>query len=131
MSNKNYRPVRISDQIQIELDALIRHRMKDPRLNAVTVTAVLVTRDYSHATVYVNSYLGRESLLHSLEALRNGAGFLRIQLRHELRIRTIPELHFKEDDTLDRADRINQLLQLSHQELAQYPETQDEDSSDH
>ena len=131
MSNKNYRPIRISDQIQVELDALIRQRMKDPRLSAVTITAVLVTRDYSHATVYVNSYLGRESLLNSLKALRDGAGFLRIHLRHELRIRTIPELHFKEDDTLDRAERINVLLALSRQELAQYSETQAEDLGEH
>jgi ribosome-binding factor A len=131
MSNKNYRPIRISDQIQIELDALIRHRMKDPRLGAVTITAVLVTRDYSHATIYVNSYLGRESLLRSLTALKDGAGFLRIHLRHVLRLRTIPELHFKEDDTLDRADRINELLQLSRQELDQYPGTQAEDFSDY
>ena len=131
MSNKNYRPIRISDQIQVELDTLIRQRMKDPRLSAVTITAVLVTRDYSHATVYVNSYLGRESLLNSLKALRDGAGFLRIHLRHELRIRTIPELHFKEDDTLDRAERINVLLALSRQELAQYSETQAEDLGEH
>lgn len=49
-------------------------------------------------------------LREALEGLRSAEGFLRGTLGRELRIRRIPELHFRADRTLERAQRIEELL---------------------
>ena len=49
---------RIGDQIHKDLADLISRELKDPRLGMITVTAVEVTNDYSHAKIYVSSLQG-------------------------------------------------------------------------
>ncbi len=101
---------RIGDQIQKDLSDLIRREVKDPRVGMVTVTAVEVSADYSHAKVYVSSLQGQESLQRTLEALQEGAGFLRRQLGRRMTLRSMPQLHFLEDQTLDRAVALSSLI---------------------
>ncbi len=112
---------RIGDQIQKDLSDLIRREIKDPRVGMVTVTAVEVSADYAHAKVYVTSLQGPELLGRSLEALREGAGFLRRQLGRRLSLRTMPQLHFLEDQTLDRAMAISNLIDEAIASDAQHP----------
>ena len=108
--NSYPRSRRIGDQIQKDLSDLIRREVKDPRVGMVTVTAVEVSADYSHAKVYVSSLQGQESLQRTLEALQEGAGFLRRQLGRRMTLRTMPQLHFLEDQTLDRAVALSSLI---------------------
>jgi len=104
------RAARIADQIQRDLSELIRRELKDPRVGLVTITAVEVTRDLSHAKVYVTSLAGAESADRSIQALQHAAGFLRSQLSHTLKIRSIPELHFVYDASVERGARLSQLI---------------------
>lgn len=113
---------RIGDQIQKDLSDLIRREFKDPRVGMVTVTAVEVSADYSHAKVYVSSPLGSESLHRTLEALQEGAGFLRRQLGRRMTLRTMPQLHFLEDQTLDRAVALSSLIDEAVASDAQHHE---------
>ncbi len=108
--NSYPRSRRIGDQIQKDLSDLIRREVKDPRVGMVTVTAVEVSADYSHAKVYVSSLQGQESLQKTLEALQEGAGFLRRQLGRRMTLRSMPQLHFLEDQTLDRAVALSSLI---------------------
>lgn len=112
---------RIADQIQKDLSELIRLELKDPRVNMVTITEVDVSGDNSHAKVYVSSLLGRDSLLQSLEALREGAYLLRQKLGRRLHLRTIPQLHFVEDLSLDRAQEISSLIDRAVASDATHP----------
>ena len=114
---------RIGDQIQKDLSDLIRRELKDPRVGMVTLTAVEVSADYSHAKVYVASLQGPESLQRSLEALRESAGFLRRQLGKRLTTRTQPQLHFLEDQTLDRAMAITSLIDEAVASDAKHPKS--------
>ncbi len=114
---------RIGDQIQKDLSDLIRRELKDPRVGMVTITAVEVSADYSHAKVYVASLQGPESLQRSLEALRESAGFLRRQLGKRLTTRTQPQLHFLEDQTLDRAMAITSLIDEAVASDAKHPKS--------
>ncbi|MDE2260730.1 MAG: 30S ribosome-binding factor RbfA [Betaproteobacteria bacterium] len=108
--NSYPRSRRIGDQIQKDLSDLIRREVKDPRVGMVTVTAVEVSADYSHAKVYVSSLQGQQSLQRTLEALQEGAGFLRRQLGRRMTLRSMPQLHFLEDQTLDRAVALSSLI---------------------
>ncbi|UCC26291.1 MAG: 30S ribosome-binding factor RbfA [Gemmatimonadales bacterium] len=101
---------RLSAQLKRELATLIRLRVKDPRVGLVTVTHVRVTNDLTQAKVFVQvqgSPAEREAAMEGLDA---AAPFLRGQLGATLKIRRAPELTFEEDESLDHALRIEQLL---------------------
>ena len=104
------RASRLGDQIQRELADLIRNEVRDPRLGLVTITAVEVSRDLSHAKVYVSTLQDQVALDASMRALARAAGFLRTKLAHGLKARTVPELHFLHDESVERGVRLSRLI---------------------
>jgi ribosome-binding factor A len=76
----------------------------------ITVTAVQVTNDLSHATVMVSVPGDDAARDRALEGLRSAAGFLRSRAAKTLTTRTVPELHFELDRGLAHAARIDELL---------------------
>jgi len=104
------RAARIADQIQRDLSVLIRQEVKDPRVGLVTITAVEVNRDLSHAKVYVSSLAEVASTEQSVEALQHAAGFLRRQLGRGLKIRSVPQLQFLYDASVERGVRLSHLI---------------------
>ena len=94
---------------QVITDALARE-IRDPRVGFVTVTAVLVSNDLSHARVMVSVPGEDADKARAVEGLQSAAGFLRSRAARSLTTRTVPELHFELDRGLEHAARINQLL---------------------
>ncbi|HEX5340607.1 MAG TPA: 30S ribosome-binding factor RbfA [Gammaproteobacteria bacterium] len=110
MAREFERSSRVAGQLQRELSELIRREVKDPRVRLVTVTKVDVTRDLSHAKVLI-SVLGEDGPQPEvLAALQHAAGFLRHQLGKMLKMRSIPELHFAQDEVLERAAQLTALI---------------------
>jgi ribosome-binding factor A len=99
---------RVAEQIQRELAELIRLEVKDPRVRMVTLTAVEVTADYSHAKVYYTALQGESKQLQ--QGLERASGFLRSQLAHAMKLRVIPQLHFAYDTSVERGARLSQLI---------------------
>jgi len=101
---------RIADQIQRELSEVIRLELKDPRVGMVTLTGVEVTPDNAHAKIYF-TMLGEpaqtESCTHALE---HAAGYLRSELSHRMRLRTVPQLHFVYDVSVERGVKLSRLI---------------------
>jgi ribosome-binding factor A len=104
------RRARIADQIQRELAELIRLELRDPRVGMVTLTAVDLSRDQSHAKVYF-TVLGPESAAQAArEGLEHASGFLRSGLAHRLSTRSVPELAFAYDESIERGARLTRLI---------------------
>lgn len=121
------RAARVADQIQRDLSGLIRQEVKDPRIGLVTITAVEVSRDLSHAKVYVSSLAGAESCEQSVQALQHASGFLRSQLAQTLKIRSIPQLHFVYDASVERGARLSQLIDQAVSGGAERPVARERD----
>lgn len=101
---------RLAERIRVILSDLLLREIADPRLQGVTVTEVRLDRELMYATVYVNA-LGDESRQSEvLVGLERAGRYLRRQVGKQIRVRNTPELHFKWDDTLERGERINQLI---------------------
>jgi ribosome-binding factor A len=105
------RRARISDQIQRELAEVIRTQLRDPRVGSmVTLTGVEVSGDQSHAKVFF-TVLGPESAARdAASGLTHAAGFLRSELAHRLSTRSVPELHFQFDESVERGVRLSKLI---------------------
>lgn len=110
MGTNQTRRLRIAEQIQKDLSALIRLRVKDPRVGMITLTWVEVAADYAHAKVYVSTLLGADSLQQTLTGLQEAAGFLRRELGRGLKLRITPQLHFVEDPSIERGARMGALI---------------------
>ena len=107
---------RVDEAMREVLSAAITSELKDPRVGFVTVTAVHTAPDLRHARVYV-SVLGADPVRRrSLDGLRSAHGYLQRRVADELHLKHTPTLEFVYDDTLDRAQRIDELLQREGRE---------------
>jgi ribosome-binding factor A len=89
-------------------------RMSDPRLELVTVTGVEVSPDLRHATVWYSA-LGRDD--DDLERALHAAGaHLRAALGRQVRLKYLPQLHFREDPSIETGERVEKILRGLHQE---------------
>jgi ribosome-binding factor A len=93
MPREHTRASRLAEQIQRDLAELIRLEVKDPRVSLVTVTAVEVSSDLTHARVFVTTLADAIGGGETVQALQHAAGFLRSRLR-ATKIRQVPELRF-------------------------------------
>jgi ribosome-binding factor A len=110
MKKHSQRAQRVGDQIQRELAELLREEVKDPRVGRVTITAVEVTSDMSHAKIFFTNLAGREQAAEAVGALQRTSGFLRSALAHRLGIYSVPQLHFVYDDSIEAGMRMDQLI---------------------
>jgi ribosome-binding factor A len=116
MKGSSRRPEQVGETLrQVITDALAR-QVRDPRVGFVTVTAVLVTPDLSHARVMVSVPGEDADKTRALEGLQSAAGFLRSRAAKSLTTRSVPELHFELDRGLEHAARINELLNTIRRE---------------
>ena len=92
------------------LSDLVRREVKDPRVGLITITAVEVSGDLSHARVYFTPFAGVGDAATALEALQHAAGYLRVQVRNQMRLRVAPELEFRLDDSVERGARLSALI---------------------
>jgi ribosome-binding factor A len=106
------RPERVGHLVQAELANWLLREATDPRLRAVTVTGVRMSRDLRVARIYVRS-LGAEEPAATLRALGRAAHAMRGALGHGLGLRVTPELRFQHDATPDQAARVETLLRAS------------------
>ncbi len=101
---------RVEEQLKRLLSELVRREVKDPRVGLVTITAVEVSRDLTHAKVFFTPFAGIGDAAVALEALQHAAGYLRIQVRNQMRLRAAPELAFQLDDSIERGARLSALI---------------------
>ena len=90
-----------------ELTDILRSEVRDPRLNAVTVTSVRLSRDRRYARVYVDlAEKEQEDEQEVLAALRRAAGFVRRCLAQRLTWYKAPEIAFERDEGMKQGDRV-------------------------
>ena len=92
-----------------ELGTLVHAFVREHGLASSSVSDVEVTRDMAHAKVFV-TVLQPERALDTVKALKTLAPEIRYQLAHAMRLRHVPELHFHYDESVDRGERIDNLL---------------------
>lgn len=108
---KDYpRSRRIAGQIQRELSDIIRLELKDPRVGMITITDVEVTQDNAHAKVFFTLLGDAARIEETARALQHAAGFLRSELAHRLKLRTVPQLRFEYDVSVERGARLSRLI---------------------
>ena len=122
-----YRRDRVQETMRTELSEIIKRDLKDPRLGFVTITDVELSNDMSHAKVFVSIYGSEEEKRLSMQALESAKGFIRTNLGQRVRLRIVPELVFKEDNSIERGTRILELIIDANKDLHNEGENVDGD----
>ena len=90
----------------------------------VTVSDVEVSPDQSQAKVYFTVLGDERAIPDATEGLKRAAGFLRTQLARRMKLRTVPQLHFEYDASVERGIRVSHLIDEA---LASAPKRQPEE----
>lgn len=112
MAERNTRRAdRVAEAIREEIATFLAESAKDPRIvGFVTVTGVEVSPDLRHAKVFVSVMGSEAEKAATFEGLASTASHLRSRVGRALRLRVAPEIHFREDESVARAARIESLL---------------------
>lgn len=100
---------RVAAELRREIGTLVHAAVRDHALPSVSVADVEVTHDMEMATVWVTALISEQSR-NAVKALNAMAGEFRRDLSRSMRLRRVPELRFKYDDSVDRGERIESLL---------------------
>jgi ribosome-binding factor A len=103
------RSSRVSDQIRKEVADIIMNKIKHKNLGFVTVTDAKATDDLRHATVYV-SVLNVEEGEKIVRKLNESASFIKGELGRRLKMRYVPSLTFRIDESIQYGMKIDKLL---------------------
>ena len=104
------RTQQMGEFLREEVTDIIRAEVDDPRLGFWTITRVEVAPDMRSARIHV-SVLGSDGeRKETLAALRGAAGFIKGHLRPRMRTRTIPDLEFRDDRSMEHAEAIARTL---------------------
>ncbi len=115
---KGYRPGRLGEEIRRIVSDLLLREIKDPRLSGiVSISAVDVTEDGSYATIYITKLGSKASEETSeeekndvLAAFRSAKGLIRREIGKQIKLRHVPDLVFKIDQSLEYGRHISKLI---------------------
>src|SRR5437773_41496 len=101
---------RIDQLLRQEIGEILARDVQDPRIGFVTITDVETAPDLSTARVWVSVIGQPEERERTIRALQRAMPFVRHELGSRIRLRRIPELQLRTDDTAQRGTRVMQLL---------------------
>ena len=100
---------RISAELRRQIGAMVHEAVRENALPSMSVSDVEVTRDFDVATIFVTALMP-DRAVEGVKALNELAKEFRRQLSKVMSMRRVPELRFKYDDSVDRGERIDELL---------------------
>jgi len=113
----SYRPERVGEQIHKEVIRLLMHNIKDPRVAAVTITGVEMSRDIGSARIYFTVSDESAERRDAEKGLKSAAPHIRRQLGKVMQLRFVPEIRFKYDNSIAYGQKIDALLHQVRDDL--------------
>ena len=115
MSKPTYkRSARVSDQMHHEIADIFARKLKDPRVGFVTVTGVDLSNDLRNAKIFVSIYSGDKE--ETLKGIKSASAFIRSELARRMRMKFVPELLFRVDESAERGAHLMEMLESLHTE---------------
>ena len=108
------RTERVAEEVR-EILAEEVQRLKDPRIGFVTLTSVEVTPDLRRARIFYTVFGDERQERATAAGLRSATPHLRQAVGRQVRLKVVPELEFRVDETLERGRRIDELLERIHE----------------
>jgi ribosome-binding factor A len=105
------RATRIGDQVLREMADLIVRRVKDPRVDGITLTGIFISKDLKYARVYYSVMGDEKAVLLAKAGLDSAKGFIKREIGLRLELKYVPDLIFKYDPSLSTGAHMEKLFQ--------------------
>ena len=116
------RTKQLDELFRQEIAEIVTREVADPRIGFATITVVETSPDLRHAQVWVSVIGQPKERDITIEALGRAMPFVRRELGRRLRLKRIPELHVRLDDTAERGTRVLRLLHELEEGAAPEPD---------
>ncbi|HEM3598884.1 TPA: 30S ribosome-binding factor RbfA [Streptococcus suis] len=115
MSN-HFRTDRVGMEIKREINEILQKKVRDPRVQGVTITDVQMVGDLSMAKVYytIMSDLASDNQKAQI-GLEKATGTIKRELGRKLTLYKIPDLVFEKDQSIEYGNKIDQMLRALEQ----------------
>ena len=106
------RPARLSSELTRAISEIINGKLKNPLITEmVSVTKVEVSKDTSHAKVFISVFsTDEEKKNRTYSEILKESKTIRYELAHAVRLRAVPELQFVKDESMAYGDKMDKLL---------------------
>lgn len=118
------RSARVSDLIREETADIIMNKIKHKHMGFVTVTGAKVSDDLRHATIYL-SVLNAEDSKKTVRKLNSSATFIKGELGRRLKMKYVPSINFRIDESVEYGRKIDKILDNIESERSHVEEDED------
>ena len=104
---------KVSDLLKKEISTIIINHVKDPRLKNINITAVKVSDDIGIATVFftvIGKSINKSESNIDKRILDKLSGMIRSNLAKNIKIRRVPKINFRFDESIEYSENIEKLL---------------------
>ncbi|HFU4011643.1 TPA: 30S ribosome-binding factor RbfA [Streptococcus suis] len=107
----HFRTDRVGMEIKREVNEILQKKVRDPRVQGVTITDVQMVGDLSLAKVYytIMSNLASDNQKAQI-GLEKATGTIKRELGRKLTLYKIPDLVFEKDQSIEYGNKIDQML---------------------
>jgi len=107
---------RVAELIKHEVSDIISRKLNDPRIGFTSVTAVDIGNDLQNARIYVSIYGSPQEKKDTMDALLSATKYIRGELGRSLQLRDVPEILFKQDESIERGAKVFEIINKLHKE---------------
>ena len=105
------RAVRVGDQILKEIAFLLSQKVRDPRVQGVTLTGIHLSDDLKHGRVYYSVIGDKEDIVRAQSGLDSAKGYIKREIGVRIDLRYMPDIVFEHDPTLEMGNQMEKLFQ--------------------
>lgn len=99
----------LETDVQRVVSDIIQKEVKDD-LGFITITGVKITNELSYMYVYYTVFGNEKDIEKTQKTLERANGFIKNQIAHRVKMRKVPALIFKYDDSLDKGKKVEDLI---------------------
>ena len=104
---------KVADLLKKEISLIITNEIKDTRLQNINITAVKVSDDISIATVFytvIGESIHKNESKIDEKVIKKFSGMVRSNLAKKIKIRRVPKIKFRFDESIEYSENIEKLL---------------------
>lgn len=122
------RAVRVGDQILKEIAFLLLEKIRDPRIQGVTITGISLSNDLKLAKIYYSVIGEKEEIKRAQAGLDSAKGFVKREIGLRMSLKYVPEIRFVHDPSLGIGSHMDRVFEEIHkaEEIGRDKESGDE-----
>ena len=104
------RQQRISSLLKTEISTLLIKKINDDRIGFISITDIKLSSDLAHAWVYYSQIGNEKEKERTKKGLASATKFIHAELSKMIRYMSIPKIHFRFDESLEKGIKLSKKI---------------------